>query len=366
LRDIQNEMQDLLDKTVATGKDLGMQLAVYHQGRLIVNAWAGIANAETRKPVTQDTVFPAFSTAKGIAATMLHILAERGALNYEQRISELWPAFARHGKRDVLIKHALSHTAGIPQMPENITSHDLNDWDGMCSRIAELKPLWAPGSHVEYHALTYGWIVGRIIELASKRSFAEFLKQEICDPLGTENLYIGIPGDAMESISIAALYEPVFDAAALNTAGVISIPACCMPMCDWLNRKQTLRACIPAANGAMSALSLARHYASLLPGGVDGVQLLSETTVNKATQVLSVETKPGATNVFGLGYALGVKGCVFGDRPTMFGHGGYGGSVGFADLEHDFAMALTKSYFHKSSMEKKIVRTVQRLLDIPH
>ena len=80
----------------------------------------------------------------------------------------------------------------------------------------------------------------------------------------------------------------------------------------------------------MSALALARFYAAHLPGGIDGVSLLSQETIKKATQISSKIVSPTGTTVFGLGYVLGSQGCVFGDRPTMFGHGGYGGTIGFA------------------------------------
>ncbi|MCL1819160.1 MAG: beta-lactamase family protein, partial [Oscillospiraceae bacterium] len=97
---IQDKMQNMLDEIIKSGRDTGIQLAVYHKGELVVNAWAGITNLETKELVTEHTMFPVFSTTKGITATMLHILADRGVLNYEQKICELWPEFAKHGKEN--------------------------------------------------------------------------------------------------------------------------------------------------------------------------------------------------------------------------------------------------------------------------
>ena len=135
-----------------------------------------------------------------------------------------------------------------------------------------------------------------------------------------------------------------------------------MPMCEWMNQRSTLQICLPAGNGVFNALSLARHYAALLPGGVDGVTLLSEDTVKKATGVSATVIRPEGTFANGLGYALGAEGFIFGSRNTLFGHGGYGGSVAFADLENDFAMAVTKNYFHNNSAEMEIIRAVQEML----
>ncbi|GHT85166.1 hypothetical protein FACS18947_3590 [Bacteroidia bacterium] len=128
---------------------------------------------------------------------------------------------------------------------------------------------------------TYGWIVGRIIELASGKTFTEFFNQEISGPLGSKNMFIGVPKEVMEASSIATLYEPEFDKNNINATGIITIAECMLPMCDWINQGSTLQACIPAGNGVFNALSLARFYAALLPGGVDGVSLLSENTLKK-------------------------------------------------------------------------------------
>jgi len=351
-----DKLKKLLEDVVVSGRDIGMQLAVYHKGELVTNVWTGTADTETREPVTEHTLFPAFSTGKGITATMLHILAERNVLDYEQPICEIWPEFAAHGKQNVLIKHALNHTAGIPQMPENLTTADLNDWQGMCSRIARLEPLWPPGTYVEYHALTYGWIIGRIIELASGMSFADFLRHEICNPLGIRDMYVGIPKEEWELASIATLYEPGFDPSKINQSGIKVIPDCCLPMCGWLNQAGVLQSCIPGGNGMMSAHALARHYAALLPDGIDGVKLLSDDHVKQVIRVSSREEKPMVNNVFGLGYALGKEGDVFG--PSKFGHGGYGGSIGFADTKRNIAIGLTKNYFHDKSAEMEIIAAV--------
>ncbi|MCL2003516.1 MAG: beta-lactamase family protein [Oscillospiraceae bacterium] len=359
-RDIQEKVQSLLDETVTSGRDMGMQLAVYRKGELIANAWAGVADTDTKEPVTEHTMFPSFSVTKGIAATLLHSLADKGALDYEQRIAEIWPGFAKHGKEDIRIRHALTHTSGLPQMPENITASALNDWDDMCGVMEDMKPLWAAGERLEYHALTYGWILGRVIELVSKKSFAEFFRQEILAPLGLIHMYIGIPEKVQANSSIAKVYEPGFDRKNMNTTGIISIPECCMPMCDWINRGDTLQACMPAVNGMFNALSLARHYAALLPDGVDGVRLLSEETVKKATEIAPINLSPDGAGGFGLGYYAGLY-----EQKTAFGAAGYGGSVAFADVEHRYSLALTKNLFRQDGAEVEIIRAVQKMLDVP-
>jgi CubicO group peptidase (beta-lactamase class C family) len=114
-----------------------------------------------------------------------------------------------------------------------------------------------------------------------------------------------------------------------------------------MNRPDARRACVPASSGIMSARSLARLYAALLPGGVDGVELLPPCRVREATvrQIPSGAAPGPQAARISLGYFLGGEGDDMGHRPTVFGHGGFGGSIGFADPECRLAVGLTKNLF---------------------
>src|SRR5476651_894801 len=118
---LQEKIQTLLNTLVAEGKERGAQVAVYIDGKLAVDAWAGVSDVRTGAAVDGDTLFPVFSTTKGIFATVIHILAERGLIDYDTPIAKHWPAFAANGKEAITPRHVLAHTAGIPFMPENIT-----------------------------------------------------------------------------------------------------------------------------------------------------------------------------------------------------------------------------------------------------
>lgn len=142
----QKTIQALVDRLVADGTERGLQVAAYLDGRLVVNAWAGIADFQTGRPVEEDTLFPVFSTTKGMVATVIHILVERGRLSYDEPISKIWPEFGARGKERITLRQALNHTSGIPQMPVGIGFAELCDWGVMCGKIAGLEPLWPPGT----------------------------------------------------------------------------------------------------------------------------------------------------------------------------------------------------------------------------
>src|SRR4051794_699353 len=91
-------VQTIIDDLVASGQEVGLQVAAYLDGRLVVDAWAGVADETTGRIVDGDTLFTCFSTTKGFAATCIHILAEQGKIEYDAPVARYWPEFAAHGK----------------------------------------------------------------------------------------------------------------------------------------------------------------------------------------------------------------------------------------------------------------------------
>lgn len=112
MADAQAAVQAVLDELVERDQERGLQVAAYLDGELVVDAWSGIADPATGREVDGDTLFTVFSTTKGFTATVIHLLAERGLLDYDTPIARYWPEFAAHGKAGITVRHALTHTAG--------------------------------------------------------------------------------------------------------------------------------------------------------------------------------------------------------------------------------------------------------------
>ncbi|MEU3961130.1 serine hydrolase domain-containing protein [Streptomyces buecherae] len=72
--DVQERVRGVLDTLVGSGRETGSQAAAYRHGVLVADAVAGYADAAGRRPVTPDTLFHSFSTAKGVRATLVHVL----------------------------------------------------------------------------------------------------------------------------------------------------------------------------------------------------------------------------------------------------------------------------------------------------
>src|SRR5829696_5862815 len=203
---IQQRVQEAIDRLVDSGAERGLQVTVYRHGEPVVDAVAGVADPATGRPVTSETPFFSYSIGKGVAATVVHVLAERGVLDYDTRIVELWPEFGAHGKESTTVRQALSQSAGVPGLPPGLTVEDLYDWEKMCAIIADSEPWWEPGTRIGYHAITWGYIVGEIVRRATGKPISEALREEVAEPLGVTNeLFFVVP--AAEQRRVARLED---------------------------------------------------------------------------------------------------------------------------------------------------------------
>jgi CubicO group peptidase (beta-lactamase class C family) len=344
---VQQRVQDALDQLVESGAERGLQVAVYRRGEPIVDAVAGVADAATGRPVTPDTPFYVYSTGKGMTATVAHILAERGLFDYDTPIAALWPEFGARGKERATVRHALTHTVGVPGLPADTAPEDVCDWEKMCAVVADAEPWWEPGTKTAYHAYTFGFIVGEIARRATGKPIAQLLRKEIAAPLGVaDELFFGVPESALGRL--AKLEEPEgsaeFLAALPDDSPFFRLaPRALTPTAAFGNRADILMADIPAG-GKVSARAIARMYAALL-GEVDGVRLLSPERLRE----VAAPAFTGTDEIFGnpvtwaLGYAINRPGGEPREAVTTFGWGGVGGSYAYADPATGVAFALTKN-----------------------
>jgi CubicO group peptidase (beta-lactamase class C family) len=345
--DIQDRVQEAIDRLVESGSERGVQVAAYRDGEQIVDAVAGVADPETGRTVDSDTPFYNYSIVKGAASTLAHMLVERGLFGYDTKVAEVWPEFAAHGKGAVTVRHVLNHTAGVPQIPLDTTPEDLCDWDRICAAIAGQELWWEPGTKVGYHAYTFGYLIGEVIRRTTGKRISEALRDDLAGPLGiADEIYFGMPES--EQHRLARLEDapggeemmanmptdlPMFRAA----------PPSLYPTAEFGNRPDILAADIPAG-GKTSARAIARMYAAVI-GEVDGVGLLTPERLREVSAVSSsgVDEVFGNPSRWGLGYSLGLLGDEQNDNPTAIGIGGAGGSFACGDHATGMSFAVTKN-----------------------
>jgi CubicO group peptidase (beta-lactamase class C family) len=126
--------------------EVGAAVHVTIDGAPVVDLWGGTADAEGKRPWNADTIVNVWSTTKGWLALAMHMLAERGLLDLEAPVARYWPAFAQNGKGGVLVRHLLTHTAGLPGCSMKVPDETIYDWDAMIRYLEKSTLLWEPGT----------------------------------------------------------------------------------------------------------------------------------------------------------------------------------------------------------------------------
>ena len=330
--------------------ETGLQVAAYLGDELIVDAWTGSAD-QAGRPVTGHTLFPVFSLSKAITATALHVQAERGLIDYESPVATYWPEFAANGKQDILVRHVLSHQSGIPQMPADITPEHLADWEWMTTRIAQFTPYFAPGTKSAYQSLVFGWIVGEIVRRTDPvdRGFGEFVREEVCAPLGVDDLWFGVPDEQLADVAELTSILSRERAPHETAISLAAKPDAVAPDAHIHNLRVIQQAVYPGAGGIMTARAGATVMAMLANRGqFRGVRLLSEQRVEgfltpRPNGEALDEVLFGGNRVTApigtAGYWLGA-GTVLGGGDRILRHGGSGGALGWADLDRGLAVVI--------------------------
>jgi CubicO group peptidase (beta-lactamase class C family) len=350
---LQHRVQDVVDELVASGAETGLQVAVHHRGHRIVDVVAGAADGTTGRPVTPQTLFFSFSTAKGVAALIAHLLVGNGLVGYDTPVAEVWPEFGAHGKETAPLRHVLTHTMGLPAMPGGLGPTDLADWPRVCAAIAAARPRWRPGTRTGYHSYTFGFLIGEIARRVTGQPLRRLLHDWVAAPLGiVGELYFGVPPTELARLARLEDSEPHPAGPAEHDA--ILAPWERQPRASMGNDPDFLQADIPSV-GTFTARGIATVYAALLDGRLIAADQLAE---------LSAVAFEGTDQVFGnparlaLGYPLGRAGSPAHEAPTTFGWPGGGGSYACANPAIGTSFAVTKNRLTPD------FATAQRLSDI--
>ncbi len=354
----------LFKSLVPTAGHGGAALCIYHRGRKVVDMWGGTTDAKGTR-WQSDTASISYSTTKGVASTLVHVLVDRGLLDYDEPVSRHWPEFGYAGKQGITLRQVMCHEAGLYDIRSMVDhARRMLDWEYMVRAIEAAHPIHEPGKAHGYHGLTYGWLVGELIQRVTGKPFAQVLEEEISRPLGLDGLFVGLPPEQAHRKATLQLSGVQGRGGADRTRGYLSavnswlrtlgIPVdlreaerALMPHgIDELdfNSPEFAAACIPSAGGVFTARSLAALYATLAAGGErDGVRLLSPETLRRASTIQNrtvdrvvpfpMQWRLGYHRPFTLGLGTGVR--------HGIGHFGFGGSGAWADLDRDLAVALT-------------------------
>ncbi|TFV72995.1 class A beta-lactamase-related serine hydrolase [Blastococcus sp. CT_GayMR19] len=326
------------------GEELGASVAVDLDGETVVDLWGGYRDQERTTPWTQDTIVNVWSTTKCVLSLAALMLVDRGELDVHAPVGDYWPEFSAKGKKNVEVRHLMSHTSGVPAWEQPFSIRDMYDWETACERLAAQRPWWEPGTASGYHAANQGHLVGEVIRRITGRTVKQFVAEQIAGPLGAD-FQVGareadwgriapvVPPPRPEADPDA---DPASVAMRTWTGPVMSAKATTTP--EWR------AADLGALNGHSNARGVLDVLRVVTLGGeAGGRRLLSQETIDLIFDVQAdgVDLVLEAPYTFGIGYALTPAPSVpYLPEGRVAWWGGWGGSLVVMDLDR----RLTFSY----------------------
>ncbi|PXF45375.1 putative aarF domain-containing protein kinase 1 [Gracilariopsis chorda] len=404
---------------------IGMQVAAYKNGKLVLNIASGQRGRYDLRPVTTKSLFNSFSSTKGLTAILFASLQDDYDVQYHDLVTKYWPEYGQNGKESTTIAHILSHSAGLAQaLPEDMNMLRLrDDWKGIIEHLETSRPAHVPGERSEYHVLTFGWLVAGLIMKITGHTYQNHLRKLVkefgiedecfCGTM-PEDLLPDVSGSRVASLSssiindiqrgpigkaiahvktgncsnkkydskdktskaaedIGGVRNPQEEAKAIlnnlnvPATGLSQAPAYLLDL-NFFNHPVLRAGFVPSANGHFTARALAMLFAAVgNKGAVDNKELLKPDRVEKMQQMFC-KIDPEGRRAWGAGVTLYDTVDKSGKltKHGAIGHGGIGGSFAFAVPSEKFSMAVTLNKLNALSVSSAVaIVVVCRIMKIP-
>ena len=337
-----------------SGVHPAVQVCVHRQGAVVLNRAIGHARGNGPKdpqeaeklPATSATPFLIYSGAKAITAFVVHMLAEREALELDRPVAHYIPEYDCHGKGEVTVAHVLAHRAGVPNLPRQAFDLDrAGDRDFLVRTLCEARPFAKPGRLLAYHAVSGGYILGEVVHRVTGKDIRTVLAEEILRPLGFRWNNYGVDQSDVDQVALNYLTGPP-TAPPLSNLLTRALGLPLDELVDASNDPRFLTAIVPSANIVTPAEELSRFYDIFRRGGeLEGVRVMRPETVRRALTEqshLEVDLSLGFPTRFGYGLMLGAQMLSLYGRDTQhaFGHLGFTNMLAWADPERGLSCAV--------------------------
>ena len=181
-----DQVEKLIAEHIKANRIPGLSVAIVRNGKVEFAKGYGMANLEHEVRATPETVFQIGSVTKQFTATAVMMLVEEGKVSLSDPFSKYYDD-APEAWKDVTVWHLLNHTSGIRSYTGLLTAIDkMRDPVVFGKFVDLLRPIkmdFVPGADWKYNNSGY-ILLGRVIEQASGKRYADFLKERIFDPLG--------------------------------------------------------------------------------------------------------------------------------------------------------------------------------------
>ena len=318
-------------------KEIGASFAIYKEGKPLIDLYGGLKN-KNNKSWEENTIVNIFSATKGIYEIIVSILIDQNILDLEKSVSYYWAAFKESNKREIKLKHILSHQSGIYRFKKKITQQDLLDWNKIINILENQDPDHQCGKETYYHAKTHGFLIGEIIKKTTGKSLGELTFELLSKKLELD-FFIGTPKKKLSNI--AFLYEEKTEKKMLSEFNAFNNPE---HEINFYNNEDWQMAEIPSMNGHGNARSIAKIYDTFVNDLIlEKNILLSKSSIKKClTESISRIDGSLMMPIRWSNVGLILRGgWLFGKNKESFGHNGWGGSLGFADPTLGIGVAYT-------------------------
>jgi CubicO group peptidase (beta-lactamase class C family) len=342
------------------------QVAIARKGRLAgVRTFGAALQGGQMKPATNETLYAIFSSTKAVVASAVWTLFEDGVLKLDERVADIIPEFGSNGKGEITVEQVMLHIGGFPYAP--FSPFDWDDREKRLARFASWRLNWEPGSRFEYHATSAHWVLAEIIGRRTAKDFRQYLRDRILDPMGLDDLFVGLP--AAENARVADVVHMEPPVPPPGGYGEVTPEAILS-----FNRPEVRAVGVPGGGGVAGAAQLAMFYQPLVNGGLtaSGKRIMKAETIEWATRVRTKDfhrdllldipvNRALAVVVAGDDGAMSLRGFGRTASPRAFGHGGAGGQIGWGDPETGISVGYCTNGFVDAIQQGRRITAISSL-----
>ncbi|QFI38220.1 beta-lactamase family protein [Moritella marina ATCC 15381] len=345
-----------VEEIYKTATHPAISLCFRRQGKIILSRSIGYANGH--KPnekadmdarlMQPETPLCYFSGSKAVTAFLIHLLNEDKLINLDDAVSTHLPEFGRHGKQDITIHQVLSHRSGMSAMPSSLGINALADNDEIWRQLCAKSLPSSEVGKLNYHAVSGGYILERIITQVSGMSIQAFLDLRVRKPMQMKYFHYGL--DKTQGSELADNYATGIKAMYPISFFIKRVLGGSFEhVAEVSNTAIFQQAVIPSANLMGTAEEMGRFYQMLLNHGVwEGKQICQPITVQgliQETGSLEFDRTLMAPMRYSAGMMLGASpiGLWGINSAQAFGHIGLINKLLWADPERDISVSLVNT-----------------------
>jgi CubicO group peptidase (beta-lactamase class C family) len=337
---------------------LGAQLYVSRDG----NTVGDLAFGEARDGVTMrpETLMLWMSSIKPITSVAIAQMWERGKLDLDDPVARHIPEFGAKGKERVTIRHLLTHTGGFPGA---VLQWSADSWEKIIAELcdAPLEPGWVPGERMGYHVASGWYALAEIVRRIDRRPYSQYVRDEIFEPLGMCDTWLGMPPERHRDYTAAQRIAPMHFA-----TGVMKPTPHNFAL--WGDSAEALAVCRPGGSARGPIRDLGKFYEAMLAGGGNLIRSQTVEAISARHVVGMRDQTFGYPLDRGLGVVVDSKqycraSTWFGNRCSTrtWGHAGYVSSVGFVDPPNRIVVALVFNGMLESQDYRHDARVISTL-----